>query len=203
MSMEPTDVGPKYGGHLEVTELDRQQALSLIEAAQVQGYLTPDEYEHRALAVRTATLYDDLRPVTRDLSNVTYTPVAAPAAAPVAMPGTPVSAVRVGVFSGSSLEGRWAVPSEMKLFAMFGGLNLDFTDAVWSTDEVVIDTVAVFGGIDIKVPDGVEVLDHTFAIFGGTSVKRTTPVPGGKRVILRGMAMFGGIDAKGPKPPKH
>lgn len=195
------DVGPKYGGHLEVTEMDRQQALSLIEAAQVQGYLSADEYEHRALAIRSATLYDDLRPVTRDLSNVTYTPVVAPKPAPVAV-GSPVSQVRIGFFSGSSLSGTWAVPDQLRLFAVFGGVELDFTDAVWTSDELVIDTLAMFGGVDIKVPEGVEVLDHTFAIFGGTSVKRTGPTPGGKRIILRGMALFGGIDAKGPKPPK-
>lgn len=195
------DVGPKYGGHLQINEVDRQQALSLIEAAQTQGYLSSDEYEHRALAIRSATLYDDLRPLTRDLSNVTYTPVI-PSPAPMAVPGPPTSQVRVGFFSGSKLAGRWTVPDHFRLFAVFGGLELDFTDAVWTSDELVIDNVAVFGGMTIRVPDGVDVVDNTFALFGGTDVKRINPAPGGKRIILRGMAMFGGIEAKGPKPPK-
>jgi hypothetical protein len=199
--MEPMDVGPKYGGHLQITEVDRQQALSLIEAAKAQGYLGSDEYEHRALAIRSATLYDDLRPVTRDLSNVTYAPVVY-SRAPVAVPGAPTSQVRVGFFSGSKLAGRWTVPDHFRLFAVFGGLELDFTDAVWTSDELVIDNVAVFGGMTIRVPDGVDVVDNTFAIFGGTDIKRVNPAPGGKRIILRGMAVFGGIEAKGPKPLK-
>ena len=196
------DVGPKYGGHLQITEVDRQQALALIDAAQAKGYLDRDEYEHRALAIRSATLYDDLRPVTRDLSNVSYAPVAVPSPAPLAVPGTPTSQVRVGFFSGSKLAGRWAVPDHFRLFAVFGGLEIDFTDAVWTSDELVIDNVAVFGGMTIRVPDGVDVVDNTFAIFGGTDIKRLNPAPGGKRIIMRGMAVFGGIEVKGPKPAK-
>jgi hypothetical protein len=76
-------------------------------------------------------------------------------------------------------------------------VDIDFTDAVWTSDEVVLDTYAVFGGVNVKVPAGVEVIDHTFAIFGGTSVKRTTP--GTKRIIVKGFALFGGIDVKGPR----
>ncbi len=196
------DVGPKYGGHLQITEVDRQQALSLIEAAQAQGYLTSDEYEHRALAIRSAALYDDLRPVTRDLSNVSYTP-AVPATPTVpAVAGTPASELRVGFFSGSSLAGHWTAPAQLHLIAVFGGVEVDLTDAVWTSDEIVIDAYAVFGGIDLKVPDGVEVVDRTFAVFGGTSVKRTSPQPTGRRVVIKGLAAFGGIDVKGPKPPK-
>ncbi len=112
------------------------------------------------------------------------------------------SLVRVGFFSGSSLSGRWVVPSQIRLFAVFGGLEIDFTDAVWSSDEVVIDAYAVFGGIDIKVPDGVDVVNQAVAVFGGADVKRITPVPGGRRVVLKGLAAFGGMDVKGPRPPK-
>lgn len=199
MTMEPSDVGPKYGGHLPVSEADRATALALLDAARAQGYLSGDEYEHRALAVRSASIYDDLRPVTRDLENVTRP-------APAQVPVTPVPAqdslVRVAFFSGSSLGGRWVIPRQLRLFAVFGGLELDFTDAVWSSDEVVIDAYAVFGGIDIKVPDGVDVVNHAAAVFGGADVKRITPVPGGRRVVLKGLAAFGGMDVKGPKPPK-
>lgn len=196
------DVGPKYGGHLQITEVDRQQALSLVEAAQAQGYLTTDEYEHRALAIRSASLYDDLRPVTRDLSNVTYTPVVvpSPAAGQATVASTPSTELRVGFFSGSTLAGRWTAPSQLHLIAVFGGVEIDLVDAIWTSNEIVIDAYAVFGGIDLKVPDGVEVVDRTIAIFGGTSMKRTSPQLTGRRVVIKGLAMFGGIDVKGPKP---
>jgi hypothetical protein len=200
MTMEPSDVGPKYGGQLPVTEADRANALSLLDTARAQGYLSADEYEHRALAVRSAGIYDDLRPVTRDLENVTH--ASTPRAPAVPSASSQDTLVRVGFFSGSSLSGRWAVPSQIRLFAVFGGLELDFTDAVWSSDEVVIDAYAVFGGIDIKVPDGVDVVNQAVAVFGGADVKRITPVPGGRRIVLKGLAAFGGMDVKGPKPSR-
>jgi hypothetical protein len=43
MTMEPSDVGPKYGGHLPVTEVDRAEAMALLEAAKTHGYLSTDE----------------------------------------------------------------------------------------------------------------------------------------------------------------
>ena len=43
----------------------------------------------------------------------------------------------------------------MHCYAAFGGVDIDFTDAVWTSDEVVIDAYAVFGGVNVKVPDGV------------------------------------------------
>jgi hypothetical protein len=195
MTMEPSDVGPKYGGHLPVTEVDRAEAMTLLDAAKTHGYLSTDEYEHRALAVRSAANRDDLRPVTRDLENVTYRP--APAVVPTAATGTKDSLVKVGFFSGTRLEGRWNAPPLLHCVATFGGVAIDLTDAVWASDEIVIDAYAVFGGVNVKVPAGVEVVDHTFAIFGGTSVKRTSP--GNRRVIVKGLAAFGGIDVKGPR----
>ena len=200
MTMEPSDVGPKYGGHLPVTEADRAGAMTLLEAARTRGYLSPDEYEHRSVAVRSAENRDDLIPVTRDLANVTQGPVTysqIPTYA-VARPSGVVrdSLVKVGFFSGATLAGKWDTPAQLHCYAAFGGVDIDFTDAVWTSDEIVLDTYAVFGGVNVKVPAGVEVVDHTFAIFGGTSVKRTTP--GSKRIIVKGFALFGGIDVKGP-----
>jgi DUF1707 SHOCT-like domain/Cell wall-active antibiotics response LiaF, C-terminal len=201
MTMEPSDVGPKYGGHLPVTEMDRAEAMALLDAAKTHGYLSTDEYEHRTLAVQSAANRDDLRPVTRDLANVTQSPATyaqIPTSYPVARPSgvAQESLVKVGFFSGATLAGRWDTPSQVHCYAAFGGVDIDFTDAVWTSDEVVIDAYAVFGGVNVKVPDGVEVIDRTFAIFGGTSVKRTTP--GTRRIIVRGLALFGGIDVKGP-----
>lgn len=200
--MEPSDVGPKYGGHLPVTEADRADAMALLEAARTHGYLDADEYEHRSLAVRSAANRDDLTPVTRDLANVTQSPATysqLPTYNVVARPVTTTqdTIVKVGFFSGATLAGKWDTPAQLQCYAAFGGVDIDFTDAVWTSDEIILDTYAVFGGVNVKVPAGVEVIDHTFAIFGGTSVKRTTP--GTRRIIVKGFALFGGIDVKGPR----
>ncbi len=194
MTMEPSDVGPKYGGHLPVTEVDRGDAMTLLEAARAHGYLSADEYENRAVAIRSAAIRDDLRLATRDLENVTYRPGAVwvPALA-----GAKDSLLKVGFFSGTSLEGRWNAPPVLRCVGTFGGVYVDLTDAVWTSDEIVIDAYAVFGGVRVKVPAGVEVVDQTFAIFGGTSVRGASS--GNRRVIVKGVAAFGGIKVKGPR----
>jgi len=61
---------------------------------------------------------------------------------------------------------------------------------------------AVFGGIDITVPDRWIVAYEGQSIFGGYSDETRAPlpeVPGGplrKRLVLRGRAVFGGITVK-------
>ncbi len=104
MTMEPSDVGPKYGGHLPVTEADRADALALLDTARTRGYLSPDEYEHRALVVRSASLRDDLQPVVRDLGNLTLALSSAPAPSSPAVQAKS-SLVRVGFFSGMNVKG--------------------------------------------------------------------------------------------------
>ena len=54
-------------------------------------------------------------------------------------------------------------------------------------------------GVDVVVPEGVNVRNETVAIFGGSDVKNITPAPGGPTVILKGLVLFGGIDAKGKR----
>jgi hypothetical protein len=61
---------------------------------------------------------------------------------------------------------KWDTPLQLHCFATFGGVDIDFTHEVWTSDQDLLDTYAVFGGVTVKVPAGVEVIDHTFAIFG-------------------------------------
>ena len=184
-----------------MTEVDRADAMALLQAARTNGYLSTDEYEHRSLAVRAAANRDDLTPVTRDLANVapglvTYSQV--PTSYPVVRSSGAVqeSLVKIGFFSNATLAGKWNTPSQLHCYAAFGGVDIDFSDAVWTSDEIVVDALAMFGGLRIRVPAGVEVIDRTTAIFGGTHVRATTP--GGRRVIVKGLALFGGINVKGP-----
>ena len=58
-----------------------------------------------------------------------------------------------------------------------------------------------FGGLDIKVPEGIEVQDQTAGIFGGTDVRDVgEPAPGAPKVVIKGVALFGGVSVgQGPK----
>jgi hypothetical protein len=57
-----------------------------------------------------------------------------------------------------------------------------------------------FGGLDIKVPEGIEVQDQIAGIFGGSEVRDIgEPASGAPKVVIKGVALFGGVSVKGPK----
>lgn len=88
------------------------------------------------------------------------------------------------VFTGTSIN------------AVFGGLVLDLRDAKIPGD-VEINATAVFGGIDIFIPRGVNIKANNVPIFGGVSNKTNQfAEPGAPTIYLNATCMFGGIDIK-------
>ena len=65
--------------------------------------------------------------------------------------------------------------------------------------DIHIGGFCAFGGVEIRVPDGVNVRNETVAVFGGTDVKHIHPAPGAPTIVLKGLVLFGGVDAKGDK----
>lgn len=86
--------------------------------------------------------------------------------------------------------------------AIFGGVELDFRSAEIEGEEAVVLVEAIFGGIEIVVPERWTVIYEGHSIFGGYSDETRPPlpdVPGAapkKRLVLRGRAVFGGINVK-------
>jgi len=70
------------------------------------------------------------------------------------------------VFGGGERSGRWRVRRRTNAIAIFGGHDLDMTNAVFEGREVTVWAFAVFGGIDITVPDAVTVRSEGVGIFG-------------------------------------
>lgn len=82
------------------------------------------------------------------------------------------------------------------LSAAFGAIVLDLRDAQIIGD-VEINASAIFGGIDIYLPNGVKVKTSNVPIFGGVSNKHTqSSDPAAPTIYLNSTCMFGGIDIK-------
>jgi len=79
--------------------------------------------------------------------------------------------------------------------AYFGGLTLDLRNAV-ITENISIDVMAVFGGVDILLPSNVEVKLNDTAMFGGCSNHRNYRPVDGPVVYVNAVAMFGGVEVK-------
>ncbi|MBQ9950074.1 MAG: hypothetical protein IJO93_05085 [Clostridia bacterium] len=97
-------------------------------------------------------------------------------------------------FSGRNVVVDGEVFEGAELNAIFGSAKCDLKNAVIEKD-CVIKASAIFGGIDIFVPEGVSVVDESTCIFGGisnkTEKKSDTPT-----IYIMGTCMFGGIDIK-------
>lgn len=82
------------------------------------------------------------------------------------------------------------------LSAAFGAIVLDLRDAPIAGD-VEINASAIFGGIDLYLPNGVKVKTSNVPIFGGVSNKHAQGTdPAAPTIYLNSTCMFGGIDIK-------
>jgi hypothetical protein len=86
--------------------------------------------------------------------------------------------------------------------AVFGGVEVDFRSADIEGEEAVIFVEAIFGGIELTVPDRWNVTFVGQNIFAGYSDETRPPLPDPtgtatrKTLLLRGRAVFGGISVK-------
>ena len=100
---------------------------------------------------------------------------------------------QMAVFSGNDRVYNGEVFSGASLLAIFGGVDLDLRKAKFNKD-TVIKAFCLFGGIDIKVPEDVQVKIKSGFIFGGASDERKGDASKGKYTIyLDAAGGFGGI----------
>jgi hypothetical protein len=158
------------------------------------------------MAART---FDDLVPITHDLVVVAPRPdqVAARTGSTSYRVDTTTGAAdadhMVAIFGGVTRKGRWRIRRRTQALAVFGGIDLDLREAVFDGEEVEISGIWCFGGLDIKVPAGMEVRDQTVGIFGGTDIRDLGEhQSGAPTLVIKGLALFGGVAVKGPKPER-
>jgi hypothetical protein len=103
----------------------------------------------------------------------------------------------VNVFSGNKRNGAWRVPKELKIINIFGGTDLDFSEARFSSNTTHISVFSIFCGMNFFVPLGVKTTSEVICIFGG--INNRTPYDNtikGPELILEGLIIFGGISIK-------
>ena len=82
--------------------------------------------------------------------------------------------------------------------AVFGGFELDLRKAAMKSNSAVLKIDAVFGGVEMRIPDDWCAVVEGVGIFGGYSDETMHPpmTPETKRLILQGGAVFGGVVVK-------
>ena len=80
--------------------------------------------------------------------------------------------------------------------AIFGGLTINLRNVKLAGD-VIVNVTAIFGGIDLILPENVQVVSNVIPVLGGADCKypssRDSSAP---RIIVNGSVAFGGVTIK-------
>lgn len=99
-------------------------------------------------------------------------------------------------FSGQNLDFTGVAFEGAELTAVFGGVKCDLRGAI-ITEDVVLNVCSVFGGVEVYMPENVNVKLGTTCIFGGVSDKRAVKnTNNAVTVYVNGNCIFGGAEIK-------
>ena len=193
----PTDSGPSDGNApaLRASDAEREHTVAVLRAGAEHGRLTFDELAQRTELAYDATTGAELERLVADLPDV------APDAA-VVVKARKRRRWSVALMGGCDRRGRWRPAPRSVALAVMGGVKLDLRDATIEGDELVITAFALMGGVDIIVPEGIEVDLGGFALMGANDhrpgdaqVRPGTPV-----VTVRAFSLMGGVSVKARRP---
>lgn len=174
-----------------VSDADRDRVVADLRAACAAGYISLDEFAERAGRAYAARTVEELGAVIRELGELVG----------VAAPGAPRRAETrrvVGIMSGTRVRGRWRPAPHVTAVAFWGGCQLDFRGAEIDGPEVVVTAVAIMGGIDIVVPEGIAVELSGMAIMAGKELRvaDVAPRPGTPVIRVKAFAFWGGVTVR-------
>ena len=187
MLERPDDPGQ---GAIRIDDGDRNRAVELLREHTADGRLTLDEFSDRIGLVFEAKTRGDLDLVMADLPSVAQH-------VPEEQRRQPRSWA-VAILSGHSQKGPWRPAQEMNALAIMGGCEIDLRQAEIDFPEITISAVAIMGGIDIIVPEGVAVEVKGIPLMGGfeSRVKSARRLPGTPLIRVTGLALMGGVTVR-------
>ena len=195
---------------VRISDAERERYVDLLRHHCADGRLTLDEFSDRVGAVYEAKTSTDIERVLTDLPGGGQV-------VPVVSVGSIQSVASAGdrsmtrrkaavkriwaVFSSSHPPRRWRVDEELVVSAVFGNATIDLRNAEVTAAEIDITAVAVFGNIQITVPEGLEVELDGFAAFGqkGGRIRDVPVLPGTPVVKVHAFAVFGQVWVSTPR----
>jgi hypothetical protein len=175
------------------SDAEREHAVELMRRGSVDGRLTLEEFAQRMSAAYDARTRDQLDELTRDLPAES-----AQAPVPVRRPRRAAAKWIVAVMGGANRRGRFRLGANTNVVTIMGGSHLDLRQAELEQPEVTITIVAVMGGADVVVPEGVAVELSGISIMGGKDYRPgKQPLPPGAPVVrVRAYTVMGGVSVR-------
>ncbi|MFF8830326.1 DUF1707 domain-containing protein [Streptomyces sp. NPDC015131] len=192
---------------LRASDADRDRIADILREALAEGRIDAEEHGERVDAVYRAKTLGELEPLVRDL------PAARPHPERGARPSdayayadedSTAPADRLfAFFSSATRRGRRRVGRRTRAFAVFGSVEIDLTEAVFTQRLTTIDATSVFGAVEVRVPENVTLRGDGSAVFGAFEVEPLEAAdPEAPVVVVNGFAVFGAVEAR-PKRGKR
>ncbi len=183
-----------------VSEAERAFVIQKLADAFAADRLSMEELDARLTRVYQTTERAQLETLLMDPATPGRTLERSVASARLAADyALPERGVGVALLGGFERGAGWVLPRRFKAIAFMGGVELDLRDAHIAPGVSEIEVVAVWGGVEILVPDGVRVEVVGMAVMGGFSAKSgLTSLDDPDAPVLRvsGFALMGGVDIK-------
>jgi hypothetical protein len=182
---------------LRASDADRERAVTTLRAGAEEGRLTFDELAQRTELAYDATTAGELELLVADL------PAPAPGSAPArATRARKRQRWNVAIMGGCDRRGRWRPAPRSVAVALMGGVKLDLRDASIDPGELRITAFALMGGVEVIVPDGIDVELTGFAIMGANDHRPgDAPIrPGTPLVHVRAFSLMGATEVKVRRP---
>ncbi len=168
----------------------RERVIEALKSHFALDHLGLEEFERRLAAAQDATSSRQLARLVEDLPAL---PSEQPArTAPAARPHGQI----VAILGGSSRKGRWRPPRTLRIFAVLGGVELDFREAILPAEGTVVNAFCLLGGVEVKVPPGLSVQVEGTGILGGFEDSSRGEAQDKPRLVIRGLAVLGGVEVK-------
>ena len=179
---------------LRASDADREATVTRLQEAGGEGRITFEEVAERVEQADGARTRAELERLTADL--------------PAAAPATAVSSGRkprgwvVAVMGGAERKGRWRPAETTHVVSVMAGAVVDLREAEIGA-EVRIRAWSLMGGIEVVVPEGVEVELGGFAFMGGNAGPKPAEIPPGAPVVrVQAYSLMGGVGVS-RKPPRE
>lgn len=195
-------LGPSESAGLPAVPLQarREQTIAALCEHFSRDHLTLEEFEHRLDAAHRVQTMPELVGLLQDLP-------AMPANASPSASTTSSSIARVAshardqqhfvaVMSGVDKRGPWQPARKTYCYALMGGVQLDFRDALLPPGDTEVTVIAMMGGAEIIVPPGLRVDCNGIAIMGGFDHRDEGQAVDPNAPVLRvnGVALMGGVE---------
>lgn len=187
----------------------REHVIEQLSTGYSRDFLSEEEFEQRLETATGADRHAELRSLIVDLPLAgSPNPPAVPSDSSVAADGlerfavnrgeVPGESTLVAIFSCADRKGVWSPPRTLNVLAVFGGSDIDLREAHFPPGGITIKAFAMFGGVDIIVPEGTNVEVSGAGIFGAFEAgRRKSPaIPGAPAVRVEGAAIFGGVEVR-------